>query len=328
VTIRPGWLWLGVLTTIVGVGSVALTVGAVPLPLSDVLAALAGRGDPMAVEVVRNLRLPRVLLAAVVGLALGTSGAALQGMLRNALAEPYLLGVSGGAAVGAVTAIVAGVGGNVLLPLMAFAGAAVAVITVLLLARSAGGAGDARTLLLAGVVVGAFANAVIVILLADAPADRVRNVTWWMMGSVADASWSGVGWLVLYVVPTVAVLVALGRALDVLALGEESASGLGTDVRRTSLQVFLLAALLAAASVSAAGLVGFVGLVVPNIVRAAGVTRHRAALPAAGAAGAALLLAADLLARTVRAPVELPLGAITAIIGVPLFLTRLWRGVR
>lgn len=318
-------LWSGTAVALVALVIASLAIGAVPLAPGAVLQALGGAGDPLAVTIVRELRLPRVVLAVLVGCALGGSGAALQGTLRNALAEPYLLGVSGGAAVGAVLAMTIGITGAASVPLLAFAGAIAAVLLVLALARAAGGARDPRMLLMAGVIIGAFANAVILILLADVAPERVRGAMWWMAGSLTDASWERVGWLATYVLVGLSLLIARGRLLDVLALGDESAAALGADVARTTRQVFLISALLAAASVAAAGLIGFVGLVVPNIVRAFGVVRHRALIVSAAAGGAVLLLFADLLARTVRAPVELPIGAITALIGVPVFLARLRR---
>jgi len=321
----PALLWMLIVGALLVLVLAGLAIGAVSLPVSAVLPALVGDGDPLAVTIVRELRLPRVVLAILVGCALGGSGAALQGTLRNPLAEPYLLGVSGGAAVGAVIAMTVGITGATTLPLAAFGGAIGAVILVLGLARAAGGARDPRTLLMAGVIIGAFANALIIIVLADAPPDRVRGALWWMAGSVADASWVRVAWLAVYVVLGIGLLVSRGRLLDVLALGEESAAALGADVSSATRQVFLISALLAAASVSAAGLVGFVGLVVPNIARAFGIVRHRPLILAAAAGGAVLLLLADLIARTVRAPIELPLGAITALIGVPVFLARLRR---
>jgi len=272
---------------------------------------------------VRDLRLPRVALAALVGAALGASGAALQGVLRNALAEPYLLGVSGGAAVGAVTAVAAGVSAPALVPLAAFTGAVTAAGLVLAVARAGGSASDVRLLVMAGVVVGAFANAVVMVALADAPPDRVRGALWWMMGSVSGAGWRQVGWLAAYGAVATTALVVWARDLDALALGEEPAAALGVDVERAVWRVFLAASLLAAASVAAAGLVGFVGLVVPHLARAAGARAHRALVPAAALGGAALVVAADLAARTVRAPFELPLGAVTALVGVPFFLYRL-----
>ena len=322
---RPAVLWTVIPIALLVLMIASLAVGAVPVAPFAVFRALAGKGDDLAITIVRELRLPRVALAILVGAALGSSGAALQGTLRNPLAEPYLLGVSGGAAVGAVLAFLFGITGAASVPLLAFAGAIAAVLLVLGLARAAGSARDPRTLLMAGVIIGAFANAAILILLADASPDRVRGALWWMAGSLSDASWSRVVWLAVYVALGVSLLIARGRLLDVLALGEESAAALGANVAQATQHVFLISALLAAASVAAAGLIGFVGLVVPNIVRAFGVVRHRSLIVAAALGGAVLVLLADLLARTVRAPLELPLGAITALIGVPVFLARLRR---
>ena len=322
---QPAVLWIATGVTLLVLIVAGLGIGAVSVSPVAVWQALAGQGDAINIAIVRDLRLPRVVLAMLVGCALGSSGAALQGTLRNALAEPYLLGVSGGAAVGAVLALIVGVTATAAVPLAAFGGAVVAVLLVLALARAAGGARDPRTLLMAGVIIGAFANAMILILLADVSPERVRGALWWMAGSLSDASWLRVGWLAVYVLLGVALLVTRGRLLDVLALGDDSAAALGADVGSATRQVFLISALLAAASVSAAGLIGFVGLVVPNIVRAFGVVRHRALIVASALGGASLMLLADLLARTVRAPLELPLGAITAVIGVPVFLLRLRR---
>lgn len=322
---RPAVLWLCIVIALTILVVASLGVGSVSLAPGDVARALAGRGDEVAITIVRELRLPRVALALLVGCALGSSGAALQGTLRNALAEPYLLGVSGGAAGGAVIAMIAGAGDAGVTALAAFVGAVVAVVLVLALARAAGGARDARTLLMAGVVIGAFSNAVILILLTDASPERVRGALWWIAGSVSDASWPRVLWLLAYLVVGMALLVGRGRLLDVLAIGDESAAALGVNVGRATQQIFVICALLAAASVAAAGLVGFVGLVVPNIARAFGVVRHRSLILTSALTGAALVVFADLIARTVRAPLELPLGAITALVGVPVFLLRLRR---
>ncbi|HET7190119.1 MAG TPA: iron ABC transporter permease, partial [Gemmatimonadaceae bacterium] len=255
---------------------------------------------------------------------LGAAGAALQGATRNALAEPYLLGVSGGAAVGAVVAVALHAPAGII-PLAGFAGALGAVALTLLVARAAGGRGDARLVLMAGVVVGAFANAAIMVALARADASMVRGALWWMMGSAADASWNGVGLLALYVAVGLVVLLVLARAIDVLALGEDTAAGMGVDVARTTLGVYVAGALLAAGTVAAAGLVGFVGLLVPHLVRMAGARTHRSIIGAATLAGAALVVLADLIARVALPPAELPLGAVTAILGVPFFLARLRR---
>jgi iron complex transport system permease protein len=322
---RPAVLWCVTLIVIVVLLIASLAIGAVPIAPGDVFRALVGTGDAVATTIVRELRLPRVLLGMLVGCALGSSGAALQGTLRNALAEPYLLGVSGGAAGGAVIAMLLGVTDAGMVSLVAFAGAIGAVVLVLALARAAGGARDPRTLLMAGVVIGAFANALILILLSDASPERVRGAMWWIAGSVSDASWPRVAWLLAYVLVGVALLIARGRLLDVLSIGDDSAAALGVNVGRATQQIFVICALLAAASVAAAGLVGFVGLVVPNVARAFGVVRHRTLIAVSALSGAALVVFADLIARTVRAPVELPLGAITALIGVPVFLARLRR---
>ena len=303
---------------------VAIAVGTVRIPITHLWDALRGTGDALPVTVVRAIRVPRVALCVLVGAGLGMSGAALQGTLRNPLAEPYLLGVSGGAAVGAVIATMLGLGA-VLLPLAAFVGAVVAVAAAFVVARAAGGRSDPRILLMAGVVVGAFANAAIMVLLADAQADTVRNALWWMMGSVGDSSWPQIAALFGYVVIAGGALVVFGRAIDVLALGDDAAAGLGLDVDAAIRRVFVVASLLAAATVAAAGLVGFVGLVVPHLVRAAGVRRHRPLLIGSALTGATLVVLADLLARILRPPAELPLGAVTALIGVPFFLVKLRR---
>ena len=320
--------WLVGLASLLLLATLAVGVGAVPLGAGDVWRALLGAGDETTVAIVRALRLPRVALAALVGAGLGMSGAALQGTLRNALAEPYLLGVSGGAAVGAVLAVAAGVASEAGVPLAAFAGAGAAVAVVIAVARAAGGRADPRVLLMSGVIVGAFANAAIMILLADAAPNTVRGALWWMMGSVSGADWARVGWLALHLLLGGAGLLAWAREIDVLALGEEPAASLGLDVERSARRVYFLASLLAAATVAAAGLVGFVGLVVPHLARGGGLRGHRAILLGAALAGAALVVAADLVARVARAPAELPLGAVTALVGVPFFLVLLRRGER
>jgi iron complex transport system permease protein len=228
--------------------------------------------------------------------------------------------------VGAVIAVALGITATGALPLFAFAGAAVAVLTALAVSRALGGGrADPRVLLMAGVIIGAFANAAIMILLAGAPPNTVRGALWWMMGSLSGASWVQVRWLALYCALGGGVLIWRAREIDILSLGEEQAAGLGMDARRSGQQVFLIASFLAAATVAAAGLVGFVGLVVPHIVRAAGIRRHRALLAGSAVTGAALVILADIAARIAHPPLELPLGAVTALVGVPFFLVQLRR---
>jgi iron complex transport system permease protein len=303
---------------------IALSVGTMGLSLPTVWRALIGEGDVTAISVVRTLRLPRTLLAVLVGAGLGVSGAALQGALRNTLAEPYLLGVSGGAAAGAVLAVGMGLS-FALLPLASFAGAVVAVALTLFVAHASGTRGDPRVLIMGGVVVGAVANAAIKILLANQPASTVRGALWWMMGSVGDASMTTVATLAVYLVVGGTALVFWARELDVLALGDEAAAGLGVDVDAAMRRIFLAASLLAAATVAGAGLIGFVGLVVPHLARMMGARRHRPMLLASALIGGTLVVMSDILARTVRPPAELPLGAVTAVLGVPFFLARLRR---
>jgi iron complex transport system permease protein len=317
--------WLATSLVLVVLAATAVAYGAVPLSLSDVGAALLGRGEPGKIAIVRTLRLPRVALALLVGAGLGMAGGALQGSLRNALAEPYLLGVSGGAAVGAVIATAAGVSGPATLPLAAFAGSSLAILTAVLITRAAGGHADSRVLLMAGVIIGSFANAAIMVVLAGAPPNTVRGAVWWMAGSAADADWTRVAWLGAYLAVGGAALLWFARDIDVLALGEEPAAALGLDVDRAARRIFLISSLVAAATVAAAGLVGFVGLVVPHLVRAVGIRRHRQLLAGSALTGATLVVAADLVARVARPPAELPLGAVTALIGVPFFLGQLRR---
>jgi iron complex transport system permease protein len=198
-----------------------------------------------------------------------------------------------------------------------------AIAAALAVARAAGGRADPRVLLMAGVIIGAFANAAIMVMLAGAPPNMTRNALWWMMGSVSDAAWSRVGWLAVYLTLGGGALVWRARDIDILALGAEPAASLGLDAERAGRRIFLLSSLIAAATVAAAGLVGFVGLVVPHLVRAAGIRHHRALLLGSALAGAALVLAADLVARVAHPPTELPLGAVTALLGVPFFLAQL-----
>jgi iron complex transport system permease protein len=319
--------WLLLVGTLLVAVLVGVAGGAVPMPLGEVWSALLGVGDVTQAAIVRDLRLPRVALGMAVGAGLAVSGTALQATLRNPLAEPYLLGVSGGAAAGAVLAVTLGIASPLLLPAAAFVGAAIAVLVVLLVARAVSGQADPRVLLMAGVVVGAFCTAAIMVALATAPENTVRGALWWMMGSLGDAQWRSVRWVAAYVLLGIALLVLWARDVDVLALGEDAAASLGLPVERVTRRIYFAASLLAAATVAGAGLIGFVGLIVPAIARALGARNTREAILASAIAGAALVVIADLAARTLLRPAELPLGAVTALIGVPFFLWRL-RGMK
>ena len=309
--------------------SLVLTVrlGAVPLSVREVADAVQGNGDPTTVAIVRRLRLPRSLLAALVGGALAASGAVFQALLRNPLAEPYVLGVAGGAAVGAVAAVALGgfVASAAPVSVAAFAGAVAAVLLVFRVAAAAGRAFDTRVLLLAGVVAGSFFNALILLFLTFADADTFRSAMFWMMGSFSGATWRGDALLALYMVPALAVLLALARPLNLLAVGEETAAYLGTRVERVKLLAYGTASLLTAAAVAASGVIGFVGLVVPHVVRLLWGSDHRFLLPASVLLGATFLVLADALARFAAAPTELPVGVVTAFVGVPFFVWLLRR---
>jgi iron complex transport system permease protein len=308
-----------------GVG--ALMVGPVEVPLDQLFAAFRGRADPAVQTIVTGLRLPRVLLSAEVGAGLAVSGAVFQALLRNPLAEPYVLGVSGGAAVGAVTAIVLGLtaASVVALPLAAFGGAVGAMFLVLAMARAQGRGLDTRVLLLSGVVIGAFFNAIILLIINFADVETFRAALLWMMGSFSGASGRGVLATSAYLIPALAVLLLLARPLNLLSVGEQSAFHMGVDVGRFRVALYVGTSLVVGVCVAGSGAIGFVGLVIPHALRLVGGSDHRWLLPASALAGGMFMVAADTVARTVVAPTELPVGVVTALIGVPVFLWLLVR---
>ena len=276
-------------------------------------------------DIVWNLRAPRAILAFLVGGSLGVAGAGLQALVRNPLADPFLLGLSGGAGLGAVIALALHLSGPWVLPLAAFAGALAALGLVYRMGLVGGAALDPRILLLGGVAVGAFAAAITTAIVSLADAAELRNAFLWLWGGLSAASWDSVLLLALYAPIPLAVMLAAARPLDLLALGEEPARYLGADVEAVKRRVYLAASLLTAAAVAVSGVIGFVGLVVPHITRLVWGHRHRSLLPAAFIGGGALLAFADTLARTVVAPRELPVGVVTALIGVPVFVLLLRR---
>jgi iron complex transport system permease protein len=308
----PASLLLGIMT-----GPVSLAPGVV----WDGLVRAASPHAP----IVRELRLPRVLLAFLVGGSLSIAGAALQALLRNPLADPYLLGLSGGAGLGAVVAIAVNPDWPWTVPLAAFVGAAGAVALVYRLSVVSGRRLDPRVLLLAGVIVGSFAGALMTAVVSVSEAAELRRAFLWLLGGFGAASWRAVAVFVAYATGPILVIMASARALDLLTLGEESARHLGADVERLKRVVYVATSLLTAASVAVCGIVGFVGLVVPHAVRRLGTPLHRALLPAAFVGGGAFLVLADAVARTIVRPLELPVGAVTALVGVPLFALLLRR---
>lgn len=303
--------------------------GSVSLTTSEAVAALLGGGDAVHRAILLDLRLPRAILGLLVGGGLALAGAVFQALLRNPLAEPFILGISGGSAAGAVLVLALGLAaaGSAVLPLSAFAGALVAILLVFRVAAATDRSLDVRVLLLAGVVVGSFFTAVIALILSLSEARAVRSAVLWMMGSLAGATWASVGVVAMYTIPAALVLMGLARALNLMAVGEETASYLGTDVERVKRVAYGVASLVTAAGVASAGIIGFVGLIVPHGIRLLAGPDQRFLLPLSFLAGAAFLTLADLAARLLLAPTEIPIGVITAFVGVPLFLVLLRRSM-
>ena len=301
-----------------------LVLGAVPMSPRAVLAALLSSDAPGAL-IVRDLRAPRVALAFLVGGSLGVSGAALQALIRNPLADPYLLGISGGAGLAAVVAIALGLSGAWAVPAAAFVGGLGSVLLVYRLSAVAGRKLDPHILVLAGVVVSAFTGALISAVLTLSTAEQLRNAFLWLLGGFSSATWRTVLIFAVYALLPLLVLLATARALDLLSLGEEPAHSLGLDAPRARRRVYVATSLLTAASVAVCGIVGFVGLIAPHALRGVMGPLHRRLLPAVFVASGGFLVLADAAARTVVAPVELPVGVVTALIGVPLFALLLRR---
>ena len=273
-----------------------------------------------------SIRLPRVVLGILVGGGLAMAGAALQGVFRNPLADPGLIGVSSGASLGAVAAIVLGfsAAGSNTLPLVAFVGGVAATLVVYGIARFDGRT-EVVTLLLTGLAVNALCGAGVGYLLFIADDQQLRGVVFWSLGSLGGATWPLVLAAAPFILVAALVLPLLARALNLMLLGEREARHLGVEVERVRVLVIVLAALATGAAVAVAGIIGFVGLIVPHLVRLMAGPDHRLLLPASALLGASLLLFADLFARTVAAPAELPLGVVTALLGGPFFLWLLRR---
>ncbi|MET9050320.1 iron ABC transporter permease [Streptomyces bacillaris] len=308
-------------------------IGAYSIPIGDVLGSLQHRmglgGQPLdrvGESVLWNVRLPRVVLALLVGASLGCAGALMQGVFGNPLAEPGVIGISAGAAVGAVASIALGLTffGNWTITVFAFIAGLATVLLVYTLSRS-GGRTEVVTLILTGIAVNAFAGALIGLFIFFADNAQITQITFWQLGSLSQATWPKV----LAVLPCAlaGLLIApfYARKLDLLALGERPARHLGVDVERLRITLVLVVALLTAAAVAVAGIISFVGLLVPHLLRMANGPGHRFLVPGSALGGALVLVAGDLAARTVAAPAELPLGVLTALFGSPFFFWLLRR---
>jgi iron complex transport system permease protein len=326
---RPGLLAAGA-AALAGAAVAAVLVGPVRLGPGAVLAELAGRlplvdtsSGLTAQEqaILWQLRLPRVVLGGLVGAMLALAGAAYQGVFRNPLADPYLLGAAAGAGLGATLAIAYGPDTGSwpvdLLPLAAFAGAVAGVVAAYALGRS-GGARTASSLILSGVAVAAFLTA-IQTYVQQRESETLREVYGWILGRLTTAGWREVVLVVPYALASAATILLHRRLLDVLAVGDDEASSLGVPAARVRLLVVAAATLATAAAVAVSGLIGFVGIIVPHTVRLIAGSSHRLLLPLSLLGGATFLILADLAARTATAPAELPIGVVTAFVGAPFF---------
>ncbi|MFC2968764.1 FecCD family ABC transporter permease [Acidimangrovimonas pyrenivorans] len=310
---------------VVALFAASLLIGPAAIGLRASLHALVtGEGGPV-VLVMREIRLPRALLGAMIGAVLGLSGAALQGFLRNPLAEPGLIGISGAAALGAVISLQTGLAAAfaLALPLAALAGAVAAVVLILALA---GPRGTALTLILAGIAISAFAAALTALVLNLSPNPyAAAEIVFWMMGSLADRSMTHVWLAAPFMAVGAAMLFSLGRGLDALTLGEDAAEAMGIRLGRLRLVLILGTAAVVGAATAVSGAIGFVGLVIPHILRPFTGGRPSRLLPASALGGAAMVLAADVAVRLIAPDRDLKLGVLTALVGAPFFLHLIWR---
>ena len=312
-------LFLVILTSVM-VGSVRVKPGRSLSILINSVLGRSGVETEMEKTIILSLRFPRAMLAGLVGAGLSVSGAILQALLRNPLADPYILGVSSGAAIGAIVAILVGLGTlSFGLPLASFLGALLTVLVVFYFGRQEGKI-HPNTLLLAGVIIGSFLSALIMFFLSISQKEELHTILFWLMGDFSFSNTRAILIILPYILFGILFLYSRSWQLNLILAGEESALQLGVNVGRLRLISYLLASLITAASVSVCGLVGFVGLIIPHSVRLVFGPDHRLLIPACALVGASFLIASDTLARTLLAPVELPVGVITAAFGGPFFV--------
>jgi iron complex transport system permease protein len=330
-TRRRAWIALFILAVALLICAlVALGVGSEFVPIGRLFPALiskmTGTVSPLSREqevIVFGLRAPRIALSIGVGAALAIAGASFQALLRNPLADPYVLGVSGGAALGSITAIIFASQFAFSRPLFGFAGAAIVTLIVYRLGRRED---DPAHLALAGVVMSTFLSSIIVLMTALADNVKLRNITLWLLGDLSSGAVEELIFVIVAVAAGALALIPQSRALNLMMIGERDAFALGVETARVRWVVHLTASLLTGAAVSSGGAIGYVGLVTPHLVRLAAGSDNRLVIPASGLAGALMVLIADTIARTALAPRELPTGAITALIGAPVFIYLLIRG--
>ena len=297
----------------------AISIGSVKIPISTLWDA---KTNPTAHHILWNLRMPRVVLAGLVGASLALAGAALQGLLKNPLADPYTLGISSGASVGAVATIFFGISlpfsGQFTLPIFSMVGAMVTMIVVISFARLVDRTMKMETFILTGIIFSSFLGSCISLMIA-LTGEQLRVIMGWILGSVANRGWSYVQMILPFVIIGLIIIWLNRRELNALVYGEEKAHYLGVHVKRSKYFILGGASILTGAAVAVSGAIGFVGLVVPHMVRAVIGSDHRHVLPIAFLNGASLLIVCDLVSRTIIAPTELPIGVITSFIGAPVF---------
>ena len=320
ISLLLGGLLVGVILVSVTVGSVRVKPSYSVTILLQSLLGLKRIGTETEQAIILSLRFPRALSAGLVGAGLSVSGAIFQALLRNPLADPYILGVSSGAAVGAIVAILMGLSTlSFGLPLASFIGAFLTILVVFYFGRQDGKI-HPNTLLLAGVITSSFLSALIMFFISISQKEELRTIIFWLMGDFSFSNYQAVGMIFPYILLAFFVLYFRARQFNLILSGEESALQLGVDVERLKLFSYLFASLITAASVSVCGLIGFVGLIIPHSVRLAFGSDHRLLLPSSALVGASFLIASDTLGRTLLAPVELPVGVITATLGGPFFI--------
>jgi iron complex transport system permease protein len=313
----------------------ALKLGAVPVSVTDLVLDLGriaiGRANELPTEyrlIVFDLRLPRILLGIMVGAALSVAGASFQALLRNPLADPYVLGVSSGAALGSILALILAPGLALITPLGAFLGAIATITGVYFLGRREGQL-DSATLLLGGIICASFFSAIILFLMTTLTGRDLRGMAYWLMGDLSTPVSAGMQWIfTVGLVAGIGAIYSTSADLNLMLTGEREAIHLGVEVTRVKLVVYVSASLLTALAVSASGAIGYVGLLVPHAVRLIFGSDYRLLIPASALCGAIAMVLADTLARTVVAPTELPVGAMTAMAGAPVFIYLLRRGLR
>ncbi len=305
-----------------------ISLGSSPISFREVLDILTGQGssDPANVAIVRQIRLPRVLLAAVTGATLALGGLVFQALLRNPLAEPYILGVSGGSAIGAIVGMLAGLAPFPGVTAAAFVGSML-VLLLLALFSGRGMLAGRDALLLGGVMLNAFCGALIMFLISLSSNEQVRHILFWLMGDLSMFTSAQLPML-LGVAPSFLLILALARPMNLLLLGRDNAAALGVNVRLVSGLLLAATTLMVSLVVCQAGLIGFVGLVVPHLLRLLIGSDHRLLAPASILGGASFLILCDLLARSLPAQGEMPVGIVTALVGAPLFIFLLWRARR